>query len=385
MHEIWFVINVQMLLLNNNCFNFAFVTVSLIKYQPLVTIKFKHPRKELSVIFDSGQDFKHFANALSAFRKGEPHDLTQKLPSLSQLKNTKARPPVTSMSVKADNFDQRELKNQSLQRVIFEETKRIPKRLWELEKLTELHLTNCSLEEMPERLVNLKSLVSLNISNNRITQIPSNLLLALSNIKHLNLSHNQIEIIPLEILSLKQLITLNIAWNKVRKLPLTITTLSQLKDLNISHNELQYLPYSVMKPANPRFKLANFDFSGNRCDQEFLDRLKNWPTRPSNSLERGCKFPSLKNRSATIAIRKASNFKVMHFALPGTVYEHIQSCTNLCATCKKPYTGVSYISRVHYSFDWLSFAHKVQYCSGCVRLPVVEYNCWYCAWNKHVL
>lgn len=348
--------------------------------KPLLTVTFRRPAKVLSIT-STDIKIKQFAVLLKTLREKGTKESSQ-LPHIESLETKLRKDGIEpkSLSVVGFDFNPRELANQSLKIVKFEKTKLLPKLLWRLSNLSELHLTNCSLSEVPERLVNLgATLTYLRLSNNSIKEMDGNVFRGLRQLTHLNVSNNEISVLPLEILLLKNLISLNISRNKVRKVPFTLSALSQLKDLNVSENELQYLPLSVLKPRNPRFKPSTFDFAGNASSDAFRARLQVWhDTKKPDSAH----LPSLLDRSAAAALRSLVNINVMHITLPKTVYDYVQLNSNQCHFCMRACIGAIFITEISWTFDWNSFAATVHSDARCRRMPVIAYACWRCAHRR---
>ncbi|KAI1278832.1 Leucine-rich repeat-containing protein 1 [Halotydeus destructor] len=341
--------------------------------RPLITINFSRPSKELMIECTDLQQVKVLALTVNSLRKGEPISL--KLPTLGHLERNQAlNCNPTSLSVKGPKYDIRELANQSLLKVTYEGVKLLPKGIWKLSRLSELHLIKCALTEIPERMGNLSaSLTFLNLGNNDLKRLPGNLF-ALRNLKHLSVSSNQLTVIPLEIVLLQSLVSLDLSHNKLRKIPFTITALSQLRDLNVAHNELEYLSHSVMKPTNPKFKLASFDFSGNKCSEQFIQRLSNFRTSADRS-----NLPTLFNRSASVCLKSLINFRMMHCTLPATVYDYMQINTNYCGLCRRAANGRPIVGQVYWDYNWSSVAMTVTQDGPSRKLPVIAFHCFHCS------
>lgn len=342
----------------------------------MITIRFTRPAKDLTIELASSQLLRRFAPALSALRRGDKIDDLPSFDELQEVTKTKDEVKPRSLNVVAANYHQRELANQSLERAIFEKTKLLPKGLWQLSKLTELHLINCALTEVPERLVNLgETLAYLKMTSNCLKSLPASLFFKLKKLKHLNVAQNELQVIPLEIVALKQLVSLDVSRNHLRKLPFTLAGLCHLKDLNVSNNLLEYLPACVMvRSASPNFRPVSADFSGNRSSHEFVGRLTSWPQVGDRQ-----SVPTLLEKAASSALRLFRNLKLMDSWLPVTVYDYVQAKNNWCHTCNRPTCGPVIVDKVNWRYDWSSFAETIVSDGASSRLPVVHFKCWQCS------
>lgn len=332
-----------------------------------------------------------FARTVMSLKKGDDKELAKAIPPIDESNWFKLQPK--TLNVEGNSYDIRLLANNRLESVSFTGTKLLPKGIWRLEFLTELHLTNCGLQEFPDRLCNLsQTLAILDLSNNKIRKIDPRLAILFRNLKQLNLSRNEIRVIPVELVFIKTLLHFDISRNHVRKIPFTIGLMKSLKQLNLSHNRLDHFPESIVRPltnsAKLLLRLENFDLSGNEvteadlqsgpgrsfCRSESLQRLRD---QYPDQVESQSSPPSLFEISARSVLKCTKAYRVLHCWLPRTVYDFLQENASLCSRCTA--ACVAYRSELvpgpgHFSL----LANTIQSDAATTRIPIVRFICWHC-------
>ena len=277
--------------------------------------------------------------------------------------------------VEGNEYDIRAFANNSLEKVMFNKTTSLlPKGIFRLEFLKELHLTNCGLEEIPERIVSLKGTLStLNLSNNKIRKIDAKMLCCLRQLSLLNISHNTIQVLPLELVFLRNLSVLDVSFNFISRIPFTIGLLNKLRVLNLSHNILQYFPQSILSPPLmaiklQRLRLDSLDLSGNNPVSSFRET--------GTSLETS-KPPSLLQLASRMTIRATFALKMIQEWLPYTVYDYLQENSCICSSCHGPSVASdSIITSLSGHYSLLS--NTVVSDTSTLTLPVVSFICPVC-------
>lgn len=112
------------------------------------------------------------------------------------------------------------------------------------EKVVELGLSNCGLENLPQSIENLKSLEKLDLIGNELKTLPA-FVGMLESLKVLALERNQLVSIPESIGNLKSLKILDLGNNELKKLPESIGNLESLESLVLWKNHLTSLPESI--------------------------------------------------------------------------------------------------------------------------------------------
>lgn len=368
-----------------------FINVILSLYlQPFVTIKFRTPPKTLTVsVPKSESQVLNFARTLEGLRRGD-EKLSKAVPCVENFTREISKIQPRVLYIEGNNYESKQLANNSLTKVTFHGTKcLLPKGIWRLNNLTELHLTECDLQQFPERLVNLKSLNVLDLSKNQITKVNGNVLTDFKNLKLLNLSHNLIYYIPIEILYLARcLISLDISHNRLTSLPYTLAYMSGLKTLNVSHNRLTHFPDSIInpslrKPSLTRLRLDSLDISGNEMNNEIPSPVGSCTIISESFIDQnGHKgsetLPKLKEISASAVIRKVINLQLINEWLPRTVYEYLQEGSATCFRCKRSCIAYSR-TVVETSARYSQISSTVTSDASTSLIPVVQFNCFFCA------
>lgn len=339
-----------------------------------------------------------FAQTITSLKRGDDKRLAEAVPPVEVIDSRLKLQPKT-LIVEGNSYDIRLLANNQLERVTFTGTKLLPKGIWKLEFLNELHLNKCNLAEFPDRIYNLsQSLSILDLSNNKITKVDPRLAIMFKHLKHLNLSCNEIRVIPLELVFIKSLLHFDISRNQIQKVPFTIGLMKSLKQLNLSHNRLDHFPESIIRPltntAKLLLRLDTFDLSGNQvtaadlqsgpgrsfCRSESWQRLREaYP----NQVDFHVSPPSLFEISARSVLKCTKAYRVLHCWLPRTVYDYLQDHAALCSCCTA--ACVAYRSQLvpgpgHYSI----LANTVQSDAATTRIPIVRFLCWQCELKKRV-
>jgi hypothetical protein len=345
---------------------------------------------------DSGDNLMlQFARTVMSLKKGDDKKLAEAVPPIETIESRLKLQPKT-LVIEGGSYDSRQLANNHLERVSFTGTKLLPKGIWKLEFLKELHLTKCDLTEFPDRLGKLsQSLAILNLSNNKIRKVDP-CLITFRNLKHLNLSCNEIRVIPLELVFIKSLLHLDISRNQVQKVPFTIGLMKSLKQLNLSHNRLDHFPESIIRPltntAKMLLRMDNFDLSGNDVSEaqlqsgpgrsflrsESLQRLRDQQQQADQQIgDRTLSPPSLFEISARSVLKCTKAYRVLHCWLPRTVYDYLQENAALCSKCTA--ACVAYRSELvpgpgHFSM----LTNTMQSDASTSRIPIVRFICWHC-------
>ena len=333
-----------------------------------------------------------FARTIMSLKKGDDKKLAEAVPPVELIDSRLKLQPKT-LIVEGGNYDIRQLANNHLQRVSFTGTKLLPKGIWKLEFLNELHLTNCDLTEFPDRICKLShSLAILDLSNNKIRKVDPRLAITFRNLKQLNLSCNEIRVIPLELVFIKTLLHFDISRNQIKKIPFTIGLMKSLKQLNLSHNRMDHFPESIIRPltnsAKLLLRLDSFDLSGNEVTEADLQsgpgrsfcRSESWQrlrAEHPDEAESRLSPPSLFEISARSVLKCTKAYRVLHCWLPRTVYEFLQENAALCSLCTA--ACVAHRSELlpgpgHFSM----LANTTQSDAATTRIPIVRFICWHC-------
>ena len=105
----------------------------------------------------------------------------------------------------------------------------------DLEKVTELHLSNNLLAEVPKELEKLTQLKYLHLDKNKLTNVKG--LEKLTQLKTLNLRSNRLTEVPKELEKLTQLTSLELGVNQLTSLK-GLENLTQLKTLSLKFSQL---------------------------------------------------------------------------------------------------------------------------------------------------
>lgn len=359
-----------------------------------MTIKFRTPPKTLTVSLTSQENQAvYFARTLEGLRRGDVK-LSKAVPEIDNFVREISKIQPRVLYVEGNNYEIRQLANNSLTKVTFNGTKHVlPKGIWSLMNLSELNLTDCDLDEIPSRLINLKSLNVLNLSKNRIRKINGNILTDLKNLKSLNFSFNAITFIPIEIVYLaRSLISLDMSHNQLTSLPYTLVYLSRLKSLNVSHNRFTHFPDSILnpslrKPSLTRLRLDSFDISGNDRPSDLIEPVGTF-TILSESYDdykehQVTRIPKLKEIAASSVIRRVFNMQLINEWLPRTVYSYVQEGACTCSICKRSCIGYSKkIVEPVASFSQIS--STVTSDATTSLIPVVQFYCCFCTLRQQL-
>lgn len=336
-----------------------------------------------------------FARTVLALKRGDDKKLNAAIPPLETIESRLKLLP-KSLIVDAPNYDVRLLANNHLERVSFSAVKLLPKGIWNLEFLKELHLNNCGLTQLPDRLYKLRDTLSiLDMSNNKITKIDARLAIYFKQLKHLNLSNNEIRVIPLELVFIRSLLHLDLSRNLISKIPFTIGLMKSLKQLNLAHNRLDHFPESIIRPltnsAKMLLRLDTLDLSGNQVTPAALHAGPAHSLLRSESLQKEMVHaphvslsnspPSLFEISSRAALKCTKWYRVFHSWLPHTVYDFLQENAALCTSCTA--ACVAYLSAAadgpgHFSL----LANTIQTDAATNKIPIVRFLCWHCALSR---
>ncbi len=133
--------------------------------------------------------------------------------------------------------------------------KKLPNNI-NLEKIEEIKINYCSLNELPVNLSYLKNIINLSLKNNKLTYLPENIN-ELKNIKTLILDNNSLSFLPENICYLDNLETLSLNNNSIEFLPICISKLGKLKELLIDNNNLSELPKEIVIKSLVTLSLRN--------------------------------------------------------------------------------------------------------------------------------
>jgi internalin A len=111
----------------------------------------------------------------------------------------------------------------------------------QLKKLTELDLSRCGLTHVPDSIFQLENLAVLHLDQNQIIHISPNIGKLLS-LRVLTLSNNKIIELPTELSQLCDLRYLKLEWNQLGRLPKEIKHLNSLRNLDLNHNKFKKFP-----------------------------------------------------------------------------------------------------------------------------------------------
>lgn len=136
---------------------------------------------------------------------------------------------------------------------------KFPKKIFELQELTNIIITSFKLKELPKQLYDLKKLESLNVGNNQLSNFPDDIL-KLTELKELGIDYNYFNSIPEVIFEIKSLITLNARSNNIENISSNICNLKRLTTLILGNNCFDEIPKSIFNLP----KLQMLDFSNKR-------------------------------------------------------------------------------------------------------------------------
>ncbi len=135
----------------------------------------------------------------------------------------------------------------------------IPKEIFQLTNLKELHISDNQITAIPDAIANLANLTTLDLTSNEITVIPDEIA-QLVNLTTLYLYGNQITAIPDAIANLANLSELNLNSNRITSIPDAIANLANLTELSLWNNQITAIPDAITKLEN----LTELYLSGNR-------------------------------------------------------------------------------------------------------------------------
>ena len=347
----------------------------------------------------------HFVHTLLSLKKGDDKKLAAAVPPLDSIENRLKLQP-KSLVVEGSSFDIRLLANNQLERVSFSRCKLLPKGIWKLEFLRELHLTSCQLDQLPDRLSRVSgTLTVLNLSNNNISHLDPRLVLWFKSLKHLNLSGNAIRVLPFELVFLKNLLHLDLSRNQIKRIPFTIGLMKSLKQLNLSHNRLDHFPESIIRPlthsARLLLRLDSLDLSGNRlapphpipppdlllpsADQR--DGYRAGLASPDLQVLEGRPVlvtpPTLFEISARAVMKCSRVYLSLHSWLPRTVYEFLQENAAACSGCTSPCVAF-HSERLPSPGHFSLLANTIQTDAATARIPILRFTCWRCDLKRRV-
>ena len=118
---------------------------------------------------------------------------------------------------------------------------RLPARITQLAKLTELDLSHNLLATLPPELGQLPGLTKLDLSHNPLAALPPEIG-QLTSLAVLDLSHLPLAALPAEIGQLTGLTRLDLCHSQLRSLPAEIGQLAKLTRLYLTHTPLESLP-----------------------------------------------------------------------------------------------------------------------------------------------
>ncbi|KER26712.1 hypothetical protein T265_06076 [Opisthorchis viverrini] len=117
-------------------------------------------------------------------------------------------------------------------------------RIYALERLNFLEISQTGLDSLSEKLGNLKQLAQLGLTSNRLTRLPD-AVGRLKCLRFLDVSFNQLSELPEKIFTqLDSLTSLNLSGNELKKIP-EVGKLLSLQELRSSKNKLQSLPDGI--------------------------------------------------------------------------------------------------------------------------------------------
>lgn len=301
-----------------------------------------------------------------AKRNGE----VMKLPKVNDL--MKQKPTTTSLVIKGQNFNLKDIQNQQLRSVNASDMKLVPRLIYNLKNLNELTLTNCNLDEVSTKLFQLgNSLRVLNLSNNQIDYIDGSFMLAFKSLKYLNLSKNKLKFIPFEIMALKDLVYLDLKDNDYdNEMPFTIGRIASIRTIHL-FDKMNEFSYSLMLHLKTKPFLELHINIKDSNDYSYLNNLNNHDKQPL----------SLMKLSASSILSNSNLMLSCHQFLPKTLYHYLQYNCEMCSQC---YSAIAYkdffqLKRLCFS-DWFGVRQSVSfYCGfGSNVINVLKYNCINC-------
>ncbi|GAA53704.1 leucine-rich repeat-containing protein 47 [Clonorchis sinensis] len=169
----------------------------------------------------------------------------------------------------------------------------LSEKLGNLKQLAQLGLTSNRLTRLPDAVGRLKCLRFLDVSFNQLSELPEKIFTQLDSLTSLNLSGNELEKIP-EVGKLLSLQELRSSKNRLQSLPDGIHLLQSLILLDVSHNKLTSVPDEMNGLKN----LKSADFSDNslasvpatlhQCRKLHDLRLQNNPLKDNRLRKLAC-------------------------------------------------------------------------------------------------
>jgi Leucine-rich repeat (LRR) protein len=136
--------------------------------------------------------------------------------------------------------------------------RRLPESFGNLQNLSLLELSVNRLSNLPENFGNLQNLEKLILSNNQLIKLPENFTELdkadegqdKSKLDYLDLSINQLENLPQNFERLKYISYLDISANHIKNIPSNIGDLPKLTYFSIANNDIEIIPESIGKCTN---------------------------------------------------------------------------------------------------------------------------------------
>ncbi len=125
----------------------------------------------------------------------------------------------------------------------------IPAKVFGLEQLEVLNLSNNQLTAVPNAIAQLRKLTSLHLRYNKLTAV-TNAIAQLHNLTSLDLSGNQLTAVPGAIGQLHNLMSLDLRHNQLTAVPDAIAQLPNLTSLDLSVNQLTIVPDALGQLRN---------------------------------------------------------------------------------------------------------------------------------------
>ena len=241
--------------------------------------------------------------------------------------------------------------------------RRLDSRIWKLNHLRILDMSENVLTELPADLGGMKRLQQLTLAGNRIQSLPhglcSNSRLS-ETLTSLDLSENGIKILPNWICNLKSIVTLVLKKNELARLPFSLGKMAALKFLNVAENQLETLPGGLAQ-----LRLEEVDLCGNPIRDTAADS--------GRVLFNTLQFPSLLELCLTFCMRHKRKDLVVG-NVPNSILSAVDShercrCGKLCFNSKAVILNPLPLSRLATS---VSSDHS----SALFETVVCSRKCW---------